>query len=1337
MRGRAFASRRAVVAGLCATVLGCSSDFDTKRAVPPRGSVGRALYSLVCDRVGAQALREDVTGASFHGVCHADLHGAYAANVDASLLVPLDPRALDVDGKPVPLDLQVQRRAYRIARIEALGRRREDLIKAFDAVLPDVMIPSKALGAADPTASCDPDAARARLLTELADTLSRFIDLYNDDTIPHFTRALGHIMEDVRGDGEAQAALTRVGSRAGYRPSQLAMGLARPVLAYPRLVDLANSVLTLVSTDSAPYDPAGKIDPKKPLSVGNRRPIPGKASGQFQGLLRVAHEELRTTSSDPTPAPLVVTLDPKVAGAQVLSRPRTTLEIGRTLLLSQDDAFAASATVAPSYVVRRDARAFAGVPLVSGKLPAPFLDLTGPGGKADGLPDLDDYGRFVTDGAVTPPTPFYALGEQDGKRDAFGRALDAATGAPLYTFLDANRTFGAALIRDAKPLLDPDPANLHETVMGLLGGLPVILGHRDGAPTTQRTYPPDPDAIEAWKLQHPGQAVPPDVGKQSVTLAYDAFHPEDSPLVDLVYALGQIVTDPAVDDGLQLIRKLAKERPNDLARLVGLGLRMKAIADAHPEARLPGSSNLWDELLVTIEKLAHEPGILEDLIRAFGSDSTKLLDEVFVAYIHYRDVLTYNSKNLNGEAWNATTSSVSPLGTPVDRSQPDVGNNRSALQRFMQLLHDANGLGACTKEGAVAHVNWKGLKLDYPNDLTLKAACIGFGSSAPSKLPKCGVLRFENVDALLLDVALDRAKFDIRDDCLNRIANSPLTGIVGGVDKFLEEISGINGLSTHPTVNGIARLVYVDTPHDGLPGDTTPEMNKTVTFLRDIIDPVPSMACDPDPFTDKDGKVIPLRKCKSFADTLRGRDPNFLFPVETLNFVKNVRPLAAAFADHGQPMLFVDLFDTLHKHWGSAAQPKELCDPSLPKTDARWCAQDGAVSYEPLLVDMLSTDLFDVLYDEVKVLQGVKIQHCDAWDPTTRLCTKTSERDGVTVLADAVRVLVDPTRTPGLVDRQGRAYAVRNDGTHTAALSPLYLFLDALAGIDRSFDAWSAARPADAQRLGGWRSARSQLVDQFFQVKGTGAASSFSNPAFIAALPTLIDLTRAQVSARCPDRTKKCAWASDELVKKTSESISGPTFAATVDLLDAIRADPNARREIQGLLVYLLDAASANDAEASTLAALTDVVQVLDDDVNLSPIYRLAATATQADLIDPSGKALRRGLASAGVTSLARIFAAAYDAGGNEICAREIDPNRTIQAVLQNLITPLPTGETPLEIISSVVADVNRQDPTQSGRLAPFDYANIAKEISEFTLDPARGLEQVWVVIRQATMPKE
>ena len=56
---------------------GCS-DFSTARVTPPRGTFGAELYSVLCDRVGAQALREDVTGASFQAVCNPDANGNYA-----------------------------------------------------------------------------------------------------------------------------------------------------------------------------------------------------------------------------------------------------------------------------------------------------------------------------------------------------------------------------------------------------------------------------------------------------------------------------------------------------------------------------------------------------------------------------------------------------------------------------------------------------------------------------------------------------------------------------------------------------------------------------------------------------------------------------------------------------------------------------------------------------------------------------------------------------------------------------------------------------------------------------------------------------------------------------------------------------------------------------------------------------------------------------------------------------------------------------------------------------------------------------------------------------------
>jgi hypothetical protein len=63
------------------------------------------------------------------------------------------------------------------------------------------------------------------------------------------------------------------------------------------------------------------------------------------------------------------------------------------------------------------------------------------------------------------------------------------------------------------------------------------------------------------------------------------------------------------------------------------------------------------------------------------------------------------------------------------------------------------------------------------------------------------------------------------------------------------------------------------------------------------------------------------------------------------------------------------------------------------------------------------------------------------------------------------------------------------------------------------------------------------------------------------------------------------------------------------------------------------------------------------------------------------------------------------------------------------------TGEsTPIEVILSVIGDVNRADPSSREKLDPEDFQNIGHEASLFFLDEASGLEQVWEVVRQATL---
>ena len=1314
--------------------MACGPDFSTARDVQARGSLGQELFIGLCDRVAAQALTEDVTGASWHPVCHPDAAGQFANQVDQGRLVALDPGAVDTRGQPVPLAMQQANRGYRVARIEALGRDRAKVVAAFDAALPDAPIALKNLQSVDPTASCGP-AGTGSLHRELANVLGRMVPLEDDSTVPLFTEALGDLMNQVKQAPDAQAALARFDARQGYRPLDIALGAARPILSYPQLVPMVRTFLSLLATDSDPYNPAGIVDPSKPLGPGNRKPIPGKDAAQMQQLLEVERDEMRAAAPPVPLATLTTTTDPQIPTRILLSRPRTTLEMTRQTLLHTADAF--DVGLSPTrYVVERDPRAYAAVPLESGAVPAPFVDLDG-----DALPDIDALGQFITQGNSPVATPFFAPEGVDGSRDADGRALGQAT-PTLYSYIDVGRTFTAALESDLVPLLDPDPTHGHETLMGALDGVYVLFGKRDSGMTSTRQYPPDPEASRP---------------SQPVTLSYDAFHPETSPLEDLVYALGVLMADPVTDDVLQLTRQLMAQHPEALARLVGVGLQIKAIADAHPEARIPATSTLWDELLDVIARIAHVQdsvgagGVLEDLFLAFAQAPTVALQKTFAAYVQNMDVLTYNhqstsgglSNALNGPGWNTTSSDTEPLHVSVDRAQPDAPGNQSGLQRFMQLLHDANGLDVCTKAGAVAHISIAlppigNVSFDYPTSALSGAACTLVGAPAPpNPMPECGILRIQNVDALLLDVALDRATFDIRDPCLKAIMASPLTNLVGGVDPFLQTQSGIAGFDTHPTVPGVARLVYFDTPHDGLPGDTNPSTATTATFLSGLLDPVPTTVCNPAPFTDTDGTLLNLRRCSTYADSIRARDPGYLFPLEELHFVENVQPLARAFDDHGAALLFVDLFDTLDVHWADSQVPIAECDPSQPRSSARWCSQDGAVTYEPLLSDVLTnTDLFQTLHDIVPVIEATTITHCDRQDPATHACAKSSARSGVQVIAQAVRVLVDPALNAGLTDRHGAQTGPRNDGTTTPQITPVYLFVDALDAMDAAFASWAQSHASD-DRQPAWRAARSQLVDEFFSVTGTGVATAFSNPATPAIVPPLVDALQSQVLAQCPDRSSRgaCTYWSQQMPQNLADVIGGPSFAAIMDLMDAIRSNAQTRGQLEQLLQYLVGPSASPGARASTMAASVDLLQLLSDDTNLAPFYRAAADVLGAQVVDPQGNVMRRGLADAAIEVLAHVFAAAHDEKGDEICAREVDPNQAIASILGNLVTPLsPTRSSPLEALIDVTADVNRARPDQTSKLDASDYANIANEIGEFCLDPTTGLEQVYAVVREATL---
>jgi hypothetical protein len=205
-------------------------------------------------------------------------------------------------------------------------------------------------------------------------------------------------------------------------------------------------------------------------------------------------------------------------------------------------------------------------------------------------------------------------------------------------------------------------------------------------------------------------------------------------------------------------------------------------------------------------------------------------------------------------------------------------------------------------------------------------------------------------------------------------------------------------------------------------------------------------------------------------------------------------------------------------------------------------------------------------------------------------------------------------------------------------------------------------------------------------------------------------------------------------VSNLSQTLGGPTFAAGMDLLEALRLDNASRAEIEQLVTYLLDSASANEAQAGVLAAALDMLQLLQDDTNLQPFDQILARIVSPPVTDANGNIVQRSLADTGLRSIVKILELDTEGTGASTCSYQRDPNRVISYLLQNLVTPMASNQLPpLDTIMNTIGDVNRANPSLTTKLNGDDYGNINNEMSEFCLDPTRGLEQFYAVIKQVT----
>jgi hypothetical protein len=910
------------------------------------------------------------------------------------------------------------------------------------------------------------------------------------------------------------------------------------------------------------------------------------------------------------------------------------LQLARNLLFTADPLFGSGTA---HYVVARDDRGivapysgttpptFVFTPPVGGTVPAPFVDNNG-----DGLADVDSLGRFV-DGSgmlLHLPTPLPSRNEGAIARSPGGLAIDATSTLPIYSYFDADQTLLAGVIREGLPWF----RGTHPVILDLTHGLPTLLG------------PP-----VAHASHHYGMA----------TLDYPGFDTTTSPAVDIVYALAAMMAQQHTEPLLHSVEDLLRDHEGDAAGVVASAHYLLDQSDMYPNAQMAQPNVFWDDMIALAVRWAHVSGMLEAVIRSFADARSAQLGDIYGGLMRYRDRVDYDPSNINGPPIGPGGRAPWPFMDHVDRSMPDTDGNESLFERSIALIDGLNGVQVCNREGAVLHIRLGGINLTWP--------LIG-------SYHRCELMNIPNVAAAYAESILGTFQLPINDAILNAIMN--FLGVFTNPDDILEQSSGIQGLTRHPTPQALNRLVFWGTQlnSSGQPNSL---------FVHDLLDPV----------VDRHGQDV--------VQTYHGT----IFAWEQPGFYDGMTPLLTVlhdprFINEGSTSgeyAFGALLGTIYGHWPT----RQHWHTSNVPGSLTFNHQDDGRSYEELLADgFIDGRLVRNLYTASSTLETLSF----------------GSEDGLGVLASAAEELIDPDRNPGMTTRSGATSYMTNDGAHTVGVSPVELMLEGLRNADAAF----AAAPAD--RGDAFHRGRNALTLQLLNTDTAGTSYTFHDQRGRAIVLALLPFLRDRINDHT-SRGDLTQWSHD-LPNDTANTIAGPVVGGLVNLLDVIQNDPAARDALVALVAYLVDEASDFDAFLATLYAGSDLLQVFGDDADIVPIGHALSAA-----LAPNARSLVAGMTT-GQPNVPQGVAA--DALGLIRELQGIDTRHVLHRLLANLVALPADGseETPLEVILDVMSQINRSQPGLTTDYDAADYHHALGEGSGFMRDPRRGVERLYSVIQ-------
>ncbi|HEY7954148.1 MAG TPA: hypothetical protein VII38_02610, partial [Polyangia bacterium] len=762
------------------------------------------------------------------------------------------------------------------------------------------------------------------------------------------------------------------------------------------------------------------------------------------------------------------------------------------------------------------------------------------------------------------------------------------------------------------------------------------------------------------------------------SLTYNGFDTTQSAVLDLLHAFIQLLGDPNANQTLETASTLMSKYESQTARLIGAMLNVSDLGKMHPEAEVPPTSDLYDDLMPFIVRILRVPGLAEDIVGALQNPAMKDFGPMVARLMTSRNQLDFDHTKNSQYLLVGGPGALDTID-PVDRTMPDVDYNRSLMQRIAHLIHDADGVQFCNKDGANPSVPLSGGPY---------AACAMF------KVPDLGLFYVLNMASAAARNANPSAKAGA-DFCGQLTTTNAV--LTGGCSSLIGSLIPIPGFGEFPSPSSLNRALFLRNAEK--PSSSAP-LGIGGNFLADTTDDI---ACkDGDKFIDVHDKSI-------FAWEMTMPNP----PSGNANatFYTAVQPLVDAFAKHDECLatdpqtgnctktqnaakIFVDLFAMLHEHWASPqssyfGHTYQSTDPTKP----RFSYPDNVQSYEPLVAQVLATsDLVPATIALAPVLTSMTVDGTAGGQPA------------LPVLMSTAQYLFDPAaaKTNGIIYRSGTAATTFSDGTTPVPqATPYYLMADAFAHKR------AALAQAPMAQQASWKSATSNLVDQMLTVvQPTPGVYQLQDRRMHAVTLVLLDFLRKRIAAHA-QAGDLAEWVHHDLTQDLTDTLGGPTFAALGDFVAKVEADPDARTQLYNLLQYLVDESDHDLVFQTALTTLADQVQSFMDDPDLVPVAHILGAA-----LDPAA-----GTVDAQLTLIKK--------------ARDLDTNHALLTVLRNLYNQNSDGTYPASNVADVISQIDRANPGQSGALDATDYKTMLGEVRDFLLDDQRGFTRFLNIVKE------